>query len=541
MLPLVFCHIFVSMKFAFFILFTCISVFINAQVIDFERVHPQDTGWACTGFDIVVLDDSNYLGVGYTVPFFPIDSINITPYYPSYYHMIFRINSQGDSVFIKNIDFGNQNFFNLYGHYPSNTIYSMVKISENSFMATGYTQTILPTQNEYDVDCIFHKFDSNGDSLMTHAVSVPDSQIYGMNIIKTSNNYLMAVGFHVGVSFGQLGRGDIMKLDTMGNLIWHKVYGSPSDMHFSGIVESPDGGFIIAAQKYNGTWYNGNYYNPVMIKIDSSGSVVWQKVFPSLQFSFLQGPSITRTSDDFYIFSYPDYAHAPKHFKFNENGDTLWADSVSMYYQNGTAMQPTFSASDNYGGIIAIATVQDTNNFLQGAIYRLSGDDSLLWHRKFGTNFDALAVYSVKPTLDNGFIVTGGSWCCNHIWPSGGTLQSLYVIKFDSLGLLYPPVGIEEPVLQQAHIGNVFPNPCNEQTTISVLVPLGVINNSMKGEPGARLLLFDIRGSQLQEYELQTGLNTVILNVSSLASGEYLCVLSLDGYNAGGKKLIVQR
>jgi len=45
----------------------------------------------------------------------------------------------------------------------------------------------------------------------------------------------------------------------------------------------------------------------------------------------------------------------------------------------------------------------------------------------------------------------------------------------------------------------------------------------------------------LQEYELQTGLNTVILNVSSLASGEYLCVLSLDGYNAGGKKLIVQR
>ncbi|MBK5285149.1 MAG: T9SS type A sorting domain-containing protein [Bacteroidia bacterium] len=527
------------MKIYIIILFLFLASLTRAQVIDFERVHPLGIGWYCIGADIVQISDSEYIGVGFSDASYPFpDTLNFSGYAIAYYSMIFKINSQGDSLFIRNLDLGTQNFFNLNGYYPLNGFNSVAKISNNSYIATGVTMSILPLQNQYDVDCIFHKFDSNGDSLSTTAISIPDSQFYGISLIKTSDNYVMGVGFHVGYVFGQLGRGDIMKLDTMGNLIWHKVYNSPSDMHFSGITECPDGGFIIAARTYNGTWANGNNYNPVMMKIDSSGNVVWQKVFPTLQYSFLQGPSVTRTSDDNYIFSYPDYHVAPKHFKLNENGDTLWKRSINIYQQEGLSLQATFSASDNYGGIVAIATTTDSISTDRGSIYRLSWDGNLLWNRNFGTSFSTVHVHSVKQTSDNGFIVTGGSWCCSHEWPNGGNLASLYVIKFDSLGLLYP-IGIEEPLLRQSHLGTVYPNPCSEQITVSVLVPPGGISSSMKGEPGARLLVFDIRGAQVQEHKLQTGLNSLTIDVSTLASGEYLCVLSLDGYNAGGKRFVV--
>jgi hypothetical protein len=507
--------------------------FSNAQVIDFERVHPQSIGLYCTGSDILQSNDSIYIGIGKTVAEYP-DTPNSSTIFPSYYHMIFKINNQGDSLFIKNLDFGNQNYFNQYGHYAANDLWSMIKISENSYMATGYTQTVLPLQADYDVDCIFHKFNINGDSLATHALSVPDSIFYGHSIIKTSDDYVMAVGFHAGLAFGQLARGDIMKLDTNGNLIWRKVYSSPIDMHLTGIVESPDGGFIIAGMTFNGEWFNTNAYNPVMMKIDSVGNMVWQKYFSNLQYHFLVGPSVTRTTDDNYIFSYPDYAQAPKHFKLDENGDTLWTRSINLYQLYGYAVQSTFSTSDNYGGIVAIAADIDSS-----AIYRLSADGDLLWQRKFGISTHITETYSIKKTSDNGFIVTGGSWCCNNIWPNGASISSLYIIKFDSLGLLYP-IGINEHTpTEKALLSVPYPNPATSQITFTALVP--PTSNSGMGEKGAYLLFFDMRGAQLQKHALQTGINTLTIDVSSLAAGEYLCVLSLDGYNAGGKRFVVSR
>ena len=476
------------------------------------------------------------MGVGYTVAEFP-DTPSSSSIYPSYYHMLFKTNNQGDSIFIKNPDFGNQNFFNQYGFYAGNVLYSFVKISENSFMAAGYTQTVLPTQSSFDSDCIFFKFDSNGDSLSCSAISVADSQIAALNIILSSDYYLMAVGYEITLS-ANVGRGVVIKADTMGNVIWRKTYTTPFDMHISGIAESPGGGFILAAQAYNGEWFNTNQYSPVMLKIDTAGNIVWTKFFPSIDYVFLLGPSVTKTSDNNYIFSYPDYAQAPKHFKMNGNGDTLWTRSINIYQQDGYATQSTFSASDNYGGIVAIATVSDSAHSYLGAIYRLSGDGDLLWHRKFGNTFGRVVAYSVKQTQDSGFVVTGGSWCCNHIWPNGASISSLYVIKFDSLGLLYPPpTGM--PELEQTKISNPYPNPASTQTTFNVLVP--PTNNSGMGEKGAFLYVFDIRGAQVQKHILQTGLNTLTLNVSSLAAGEYLCVLALDGYNAGGRRFVVSR
>ncbi|HLG35147.1 MAG TPA: T9SS type A sorting domain-containing protein [Bacteroidia bacterium] len=527
------------MRFVWIILIIFISASIKAQVINFERVHQQDTGWSLSGGDILELNDSGYVGIGFTVAFFPTDSINVVPYYPSYYHAIFRVDNQGDSVFIKNVDFGNQNFFNVHGYYPGNVFFSVAKISDNSFMATGWTQTVLPPQNTYDADCIFYKFDSNGDSIACSVISVIDTQINCTDIILTSDYYLISVGFEITTS-GTYAKGIVVKTDTSGNIIWRKTYSTPFDMHITGITESPAGGFILAAQTFNGDYNNGNNYNPIMLKIDTSGTINWIKHFSTINYMFPNGPSVTATTDSNYIFSYPNYAQAPTHFKMNENGDTLWKRSIDIYQQEGYATQSTFSASDNYGGIVAIATVYDSTNFRQGAIYRLSGDGDLLWNRKFGTSFNSVRVYSVKQTSDNGFIVTGGSWCCNHIWPNGGILPSLYVIKFDSLGLLYP-IGINEHApTENALLSFPYPNPASTQTTFTVLVP-PTNSNGIAGEKGAAILLFDMRGAQLQKHALQTGLNTLTLDVSSLASGEYLCVLSLDGYNAGGKKIIVQR
>ncbi|MBK5285051.1 MAG: T9SS type A sorting domain-containing protein [Bacteroidia bacterium] len=102
------------------------------------------------------------------------------------------------------------------------------------------------------------------------------------------------------------------------------------------------------------------------------------------------------------------------------------------------------------------------------------------------------------------------------------------------------PIGVQEhPPIENVLLSVPYPNPATTQTTFTILIP-PTNSNGMTGEKGAQLLLFDMQGRQLQKHVLQTGLNTLTIDVSSLANGEYLCVLSLDGYNAGGKRLIVQ-
>jgi hypothetical protein len=61
------------------------------------------------------------------------------------------------------------------------------------------------------------------------------------------------------------------------------------------------------------------------------------------------------------------------------------------------------------------------------------------------------------------------------------------------------------------------------------------------GEKGAYLLLFDLRGKQLQKIEVSIGLNHTRIDMSSYANGEYIIVLAVDGFNAGSGKLMIQK
>lgn len=52
--------------------------------------------------------------------------------------------------------------------------------------------------------------------------------------------------------------------------------------------------------------------------------------------------------------------------------------------------------------------------------------------------------------------------------------------------------------------------------------------------------MFDMRGKQLLEQPLQTGNNTVQLNLTNYAAGTYLAVLVADGYNVKQVKVAKQ-
>lgn len=99
---------------------------------------------------------------------------------------------------------------------------------------------------------------------------------------------------------GYIGTADILqkimvfRFDIDGNLLWSKRIETNVDSHASKIIETRDGGFVLCGYiNHDNTNYEG-----FIIKLDSSGTIIWQKVYGGSGFDQLS--SIIETSNGFY-------------------------------------------------------------------------------------------------------------------------------------------------------------------------------------------------------------------------------------------------
>jgi len=501
----------------------------NAQTVRFEKYYPirQDA----TPFDVKEVPGSGYLIAGFC------DSIwedSIGQIWGLESQMLCRVDYNGDTIYTslaRSDSSGGSGTFNWY--------HSLQVFNDSTFIVVGIKENYT-SQNLYDFNLIFRKYDVSGDTLWEKIISVQDTQLSFPKMIKTFDNNLIVVASMKNLYSGYRFNGLVMKMDTSGNILWRKTYTNPVhfDLRLTDVVETPDNGLMISGSDYHFTYANSNNYYPVLMKLDSAGNVVFQNIYSYYNFTTtFPITAINRTDDNNYVISCPNGNAEPAHFKFNENGDTLWFRRITDFNLGSMTLAST---SDSNGCVVVTGCTQDSIGHFLGMLYKLDNAGSLVWKRTFTYNNDLkdVRIEAITKCSDKGFLCAGETWCCNFV-PNWGWVASLYLYKTDSLGLLVP-VGVQEhPPIENVLLSAPYPNPATTQTTITILVP-PTNSIGMIGEKGAQLLLFDMRGRQLQKHFLHTGLNTLTIDVSSLASGEYLYVLSLDGYNAGGKKMIVQ-
>jgi len=81
-----------------------------------------------------------------------------------------------------------------------------------------------------------------------------------------------------------------------------------------------------------------------------------------------------------------------------------------------------------------------------------------------------------------------------------------------------------------------YPNPASDYFEVSVTIP--DTNLPVKGRKGTELLLFDQAGKQIASQTLPQGTDKARFEMSKFAAGTYLVVLSIDGYNAGSRRVV---
>lgn len=148
----------------------------------------------------------------------------------------------------------------------------------------------------------------------------------------------------------------VVKLDSGGNILWTKSLGSNGSDVGSSVVNSPDGGYLVAGETSGPSGMPGYHGNSdiLVVKLASDGSLIWQKAFggtnveraasvvPSQSGGFVISALTSSSNGDLHTSrSNPDTWL----FEINNLGNIIWEKA----YQTPQTEEPSQIGANNDG------------------------------------------------------------------------------------------------------------------------------------------------------------------------------------------------
>lgn len=145
-------------------------------------------------------------------------------------------------------------------------------------------------------------------------------------VIQTFDNSYVVVG-----SSGLTGGSSdvyILKVDSLGNYLWSKFYGTNNVDHGTDIVQTLDSGYAISGYT-NGAGFGG--YDAYLIKLDKDGNLEWETTFGGSDWDFAH--AIQQRSDSGYVLVGETYSFGEGNndvyvIRTDKNGSVIWEQTI---------------------------------------------------------------------------------------------------------------------------------------------------------------------------------------------------------------------
>lgn len=216
----------------------------------------------------------------------------------------------------------------------------------------------------------------------------------------------------------------IIKTNSFGDVIWYRTIGGASDDEATEIIAASDGGLLILGSTAS---YGAGGTDVFLVKINSSGSLLWQKFFGGTGDE--SGEDILQTSDGNYMINGVTNSSGSGLrdvyvVKVNASGTLLWSktyggaadDGGSSLCNADSGNVMLFNYTDNYGALNRDLYVIKVN----------SAGDSLNSWRYGGSEYEE--AQSIERTGDGNFILFGHTASFGHIE------HNMYAVKISGSG-----------------------------------------------------------------------------------------------------------
>jgi uncharacterized delta-60 repeat protein len=243
----------------------------------------------------------------------------------------------------------------------------------------------------------------NAQWTKTFGGSLQDS-IYAPVQQTSDEGYILA---GVTYSFGA-GASDlwVVKLNSMGEIDWQKVYGGTSYDRAYSIRQTNDGGYIVAGETSS---FGAGNYDCWILKLSATGTIEWQKTYGGSQEDYAM--SIEQTSDGGFIAlgvtsSFGAGLEDAWILKLRSDGSVEWQQT----YGGSDSDYAWFIQQTSDGGyIIAGETYSFGDGTDDGWILKLSSSGNIEWQQIYGGS-DQDWFSTVQQTSDGGYAVCGSSY-----------------------------------------------------------------------------------------------------------------------------------
>ncbi len=253
------------------------------------------------------------------------------------------------------------------------------------------------------------------------------------SVIETADGGYLAVGYSLSSDSGELSEissgktdGLVVKFNAQGIRLWDRLIGSTGDDVFQSVVQTADGGYMIAGftDSFAGgdlSDLNNGGQDGLLVRLDGSGNKVWDRLLGGHAmdrfYSVIQtadghfvAAGESRSSNSGEITNVSNGSSDGLLVKFDDSGQMLWhqligGDGLDFFASVIETTDGLATAGGTYSSQTGVLT--DPNNGSQdGLVVKLTDTGVPVWDQVFGgrayDRFDALA-----ETPDGGLIAAG--------------------------------------------------------------------------------------------------------------------------------------
>jgi len=284
--------------------------------------------------------------------------------------LVYRLDATGAKLWRKN-----------YGGIGFDEPNAVLQTDDGGFLVVGFSDSYTVG----DRDFLLVKVDAAGAKQWRRTFGGGDDD-YAFSVCHTQDGGYVVAGYthsyiHLpSPTVPDSGRGIappdflVYRLDATGAKLWRKNLGGNLTDEAYGVIDAPDGGFIVLGQTYS---YTHGYQDFLVYRLDAAGNKQWRRNYGGANYD--SGRSVARTLD----------------------GGFILAGRSSTY----------------------------TNGCYDFLLYKVAADGAKLWRKNLGGD-DTDEAFTAYATLDEGYFVMGTTYSYHH----GSDDSDLLAYKLDAAG-----------------------------------------------------------------------------------------------------------
>jgi hypothetical protein len=288
------------------------------------------------------------------------------------------------------------------------------------------------------------------------------NQDFGLSIISTYDGNYIYTGItnSIDIDFQSMSKGGddicVVKIDSLGKIIWKKIYGGWLRDWGISLTETKDSNTIVIGNSSSNDGDFGGLNNGgtdvIILKINKDGDIIWKDIIGGSEDETVR--DVTNSEDGGFVITGCSMSNDGD---FNGlrigNQDEKRDIFVIKYNRQGKIEWKNILGGTNYDEGFSILTTKDNGFLISGVSYSNDGDfkdlnkgdldiviikiDSVgdvKWTKSIGGK-DKDECSSVTSTLDGGFVITGNTSSNDNDFrqmnKGGG---DIYIVKLDSVG-----------------------------------------------------------------------------------------------------------